>query len=445
MIACVVAHALPLSLGGACFAQECEVRKVGELVSGVEFDRFGWNVRMSGDTAIVNAFSDDELGDNAGAAYILRRHDDEWAVAAKLTAPDGAAGDWFGASVDISGDTAVVGATRDDDLGDSAGAVYVFRDDGVGHWVQVAKLTASDGRAGDEFGGADISGDTLIVQGDRPGVYVFQEDAFGNWSEVAKLPGRGPADFSGETVIFGAPTDNTNGRDSGAAFIFRRDDVGNWTEIAKLLPSDGREMDRFGRSVAIDRDTVAIAAMDDEADGEDRGAVYVFREDGAGSWNEIGKLAASDGFEGNAFAWTVDISDATIAVGAPAAEGDGGAVYFYRESPSGQWLELGKFALGLGYPRYEFGRGVAISGSTALASDFEFDGDEGWRTGYVHALDIGCECTADFNQDGAVDSRDVIAFLNAWVAGDSSADADGNGVIDSRDVTAFLNLWTAGC
>ncbi|HYC78654.1 MAG TPA: GC-type dockerin domain-anchored protein, partial [Planctomycetota bacterium] len=56
-----------------------------------------------------------------------------------------------------------------------------------------------------------------------------------------------------------------------------------------------------------------------------------------------------------------------------------------------------------------------------------------------------CFCSADFNQDGAVDTRDVIAFLNAWNGGDSSSDMDGNGVIDTRDVISFLNLWNAGC
>lgn len=54
-------------------------------------------------------------------------------------------------------------------------------------------------------------------------------------------------------------------------------------------------------------------------------------------------------------------------------------------------------------------------------------------------------CVADFNDDGVVDTRDVLAFLNAWTAGDNRADINGDGVIDTRDVLAFLNLWTAGC
>ncbi|HZW10933.1 MAG TPA: GC-type dockerin domain-anchored protein [Phycisphaerales bacterium] len=57
----------------------------------------------------------------------------------------------------------------------------------------------------------------------------------------------------------------------------------------------------------------------------------------------------------------------------------------------------------------------------------------------------GDPCLADFNGDGAVDTRDVLAFLNAWTGRDGTADCDGNGVIDSRDVICFLNVWNAGC
>jgi hypothetical protein len=58
---------------------------------------------------------------------------------------------------------------------------------------------------------------------------------------------------------------------------------------------------------------------------------------------------------------------------------------------------------------------------------------------------LRCGCDADFNGDGAVDSRDVISFLNAWTRADPAADFDGNGVVDTRDVVAFLNAWVASC
>jgi hypothetical protein len=54
-------------------------------------------------------------------------------------------------------------------------------------------------------------------------------------------------------------------------------------------------------------------------------------------------------------------------------------------------------------------------------------------------------CVADFNGDGGVNTQDVLAFLNAWVAGDARADINGDGSVNTQDVLAYLNLWVAGC
>ena len=54
-------------------------------------------------------------------------------------------------------------------------------------------------------------------------------------------------------------------------------------------------------------------------------------------------------------------------------------------------------------------------------------------------------CGADFNGDGLVNTLDVLAFFNAWAAGDSAADINGDGTVNTLDVLAFLNLWAAGC
>ena len=95
---------------------------------------------------------------------------DAFSTEVKITASDGAFNDVFGISVAISGDTAIVGARRDDDNGFFTGSAHVYRRDqgGVDNWGQVTKITASDGAAGDEFGfSVAISGDTAIVGADR--------------------------------------------------------------------------------------------------------------------------------------------------------------------------------------------------------------------------------------------------------------------------------------
>ncbi len=84
------------------------------------------------------------------------------------------------------------------------------------------------------------------------------------------------------------------------------------------------------------------------------------------------------------------------------------------------------------------GRYVLVGSKAVHANTF----GNGGRT---YAYETAAECYADFNGDDVVDTRDVLAFLNAWTAQDPASDCDGNGTIDTRDVLCFLNLWTAGC
>ena len=88
-----------------------------------------------------------------------------WFETAKLIASDGTAGDQFGFSVSVWGDLAIVGAHHDDDDGDRSGSAYVFqKDDSTGVWHEIDKLTASDGETGDIFGtSVSVSGTTILV------------------------------------------------------------------------------------------------------------------------------------------------------------------------------------------------------------------------------------------------------------------------------------------
>ena len=92
----------------------------------------------------------------------------EYRQRAKLNASDRAAGDYFGRSVSIDGDTVVIGAHADDDDGTDSGSAYVFTRDTAGDlasgWTEVAKLTADDGAGGDWFGiSVSIDGDTVVI------------------------------------------------------------------------------------------------------------------------------------------------------------------------------------------------------------------------------------------------------------------------------------------
>lgn len=128
-------------------------------------DNFGRNVvGISGDTLVVGApFDDTGAGTDAGSAYVFVRSGTSWSQQAKLTASDAAAGDAFGISVSISGDTVVAGAFNDDDGGTNSGSAYVFTRSGTS-WSQQQKLTASDAAAGDQFGfSVSNSGNTVVA------------------------------------------------------------------------------------------------------------------------------------------------------------------------------------------------------------------------------------------------------------------------------------------
>lgn len=250
-------------------------------------DGFGVSVAISGDTMVVGASFEDsnatgvdgdavnDLAEQAGAAYVFVRNGDVWTQQAYLKSSNTGAGDRFGESVAISGDTVVVGApveasdvtgvdstSEDNDLAASAGSAYVFVRDGDA-WSQQAYLKASNTGAGDNFGwNVAVDGDTVVV-GAR------KED-----SDAGGLNGDGNNDDSDR---------------SGAAYIFVRDEFGKWSQHDYVKASDAGIYDEFGSNVAISGDTIAISAEHEDDSVTDSGAVYLFVRDEAGNWSELGK------------------------------------------------------------------------------------------------------------------------------------------------------------
>jgi hypothetical protein len=124
---------------------------------------FGSAVSLNGDIAIVGASSNDDTPPNSGAAYIFVKGGTLWPQQAKLTASDAAAQDFFGRSVSVSGDRALVGASGDGEFGGLSGSAYSFVRDGTS-WSQEGKVTASDASSSDRFGiSVSVSGDALFV------------------------------------------------------------------------------------------------------------------------------------------------------------------------------------------------------------------------------------------------------------------------------------------
>ncbi len=259
---------------------------------GAAWDTFGHSVAIQGSTIVVGADDHDTpAGENAGGAWVFERTEEgEWVEVSKLTASDAEAADRFGQAVGVGRDLIVVGAHGVDE---SAGAVYVFGRNEKGSWFETSKLQASDGAAADVFGGSvALSGDTIAVgavgrddQGIESGAaYVLESDGVGGWAETAKLVSPDPRNYDSfgrvsldeDLLVVGAYGGNPQpGINSGTADLFRREGS-TWALVSRLLPSDGRDLDQFGITTAVDGDTAVVGARLDDFWGPDSGSVYVF-------------------------------------------------------------------------------------------------------------------------------------------------------------------------
>jgi hypothetical protein len=354
------------------------------------YDLFGYSVSISGDTIVVGAYGEDsnatgvngDQADNSasisGAAYVFTRTAGVWSQQAYLKASNSDAGDEFGRSVSISGDTIVVGAyyeasnatgvngNQADNSALESGAAYVFtRTAGV--WSQQAYLKASNTGANDCFGySVSISNDTIVVGAygeasnatgingngadnstpDSGAAFVFTRTA-GVWSQQAylKASNTGANDFfglsvsmSGDTIAVGACHEDSNATgangneadnsalNAGAAYVFTRT-AGVWSQQAYLKASNTEANDNFGSSVSIFNDTIVVGAPYEASNATgvngnqannlatDSGAAYVFTRT-AGIWSQQAYLKASNTGVGDCFGGLVSISGDTIVVGA---------------------------------------------------------------------------------------------------------------------------------
>ena len=352
--------------------QETELT-AGDGASG---DRFGCSVAVSGDTALVGASRQSPWGrSGAGAAYVFVRSGGAWTAQAKLTAGDGAAGDLFGYSVALSGDTALLGAPYKTlpGKGLAVGAAYVFTRF-AGSWTQQDRLIAADGLFADQFGySVALSGDTALVGAPwnsaagavyAGAAYVFTRSA-GSWAQEAKpLAGDGAADdnfgdsvaLSGDIALVGAPDHITVGQKHlGAAYVFTRSG-GAWPQEAELTAAVLPVAGWFGDSVAVSGDTALVGAP--------YGAAYVFTRSG-GAWPQQAMLTAAGLPEGD-FGDSVALSGDTALVGRSGTPPSiTGAAYVFTRS-AGSWAQQDTLTAADGTAFDGFGDPVALSGETAL-------------------------------------------------------------------------------
>jgi len=323
-------------------------------------NNFGHSVSIDENTVVIGASADDDLGYRSGSVYVFEKPSTGWVdmtETAKLHASDGTTDDYFGYSVDISGDCIVAGAYEDADNGTESGSAYIFEKPVTG-WVdttETIKLKASDGQPYDKFGNwVSISKETAAIGGFLTNnVYIFERSLSGwiDTTETAVLTasdgnsmesfGRS-IDISDDIIVVGAINGLNDGINSGSAYIYERPDSGwhDTTETSKIFASDGLSDDMFGSSVSILGDIIVIGAAGDDDHGEGSGSAYVF-EKTTNNWisgTETKKIVPSDGAEADYFGHTAGISGETIFIGACWADDNGertGSIYIYEKGQVG--------------------------------------------------------------------------------------------------------------
>jgi len=352
-------------------------------------DQFGRAVDVYGSNAIVGAYGNDDRADNAGAAYVLHFDGQIWLPSQKLSAIDGDEFDYFGCSVAIDDNLAVIGAYGDDDHGNNSGSAYIFAKDD-NYWFELAKLKAQDSKSSDFFGcSVDISGNYIIVgaygeqeNGRHSGAaYIFVRDSNDVYQQQKLVAGDAqPFDYfgysvsiSGDYAIIGAYGKSYHSEKSGAAYIFKR--MGRrWRQFIKLVPSDGSAYDYFGRSVSISGENAIVGAIGKDDYGKDAGAAYIYKRYGY-YWSRFAKIIPSNLQQDYCFGASVNISDNYAIIGALGDEMDGrrtGAAYAYKLEQN-KWQQIALVRPQDGSDDDYFGCSVAISGNQIIAGAYGND------------------------------------------------------------------------
>jgi hypothetical protein len=305
---CLLLPILALAAGAADTQTSLPYRQSAVLFAsdGGRLHEFGYSLIAQGDTLIVGApgWNDGTPYLMDGAAYVLQRGPAGWAETARIEAPAGLTGAWFGHALALDGDTLAVSAPHADaDAVNNAGAIYVFTGGGA-DWEQQAVLAPPELTAENKFGWvADLDGDTLIAAtddqlADDDAVYIFQRNGAA-WTQQARLTEANPSfNFGAAVAVAG---DVALVGDPGVEFSLAPENLGVvtiythsggvWSAAGTLSPNDGEPGDGFGCAMDFDGQTAVIAACSTLQIGVPTRA-YVFTLDG-GVWTQMARLDPS--------------------------------------------------------------------------------------------------------------------------------------------------------
>lgn len=333
---------------------------------------------ISGHTAVLGSQGNPLV---VGKAAIFQWNDctSAWELQQVVVGSDTKADEYFGGTVELAGDSLVVGASYRSGL---AGGAYTFTRSGT-TWTQGQILSpptaaARFGYAISQFGStmaisAPLGKDPTSAITYSGEVYIYTRGPGGKWSYQVMLS---PAELASDdlygysleldsgTLVAGAPGRGgsgawNQGKTPGKAWLWTGSGS-TWTQGAYLTPSDGQNGDSFGNAVAIEGDTLVIGAPYHDATAANAGAAYVFTKTG-NAWVQTAKLTASDAGADALFGYSATLVSSThLLVGAPGAA----KLYSFTYTGSSWTEDTDKYSACNG----TIGHNVTVSGNLALSS-----------------------------------------------------------------------------
>ena len=426
---------------------------------GANGDQFGSAVAIDGSYAVVGA-------PGGGSAYIYEYNGSSWLEAYQLFPTGASAANHTGNSVDIFGNTAVIGSYG---AAGTVGSASVFQRDGGGSWNEIAVLAPSDGAAIDARYGWDVAidGDTIVVGagwssktytkgGDA---YIYNRDLGGtdNWGELQKIPSQAAAyarfgysvdvDDTEGTIVVG--TQNWN----GGTWIFYRDGSGNYPlgpeDFTMIAPNWGDQP----VAVSIDGNRIALGNYNRSTNVGQAG-IWDRGED----WVQVASLVSPDYGAADRFGFDIavegDGETGKVIIGAPWADtgglADSGAGYVFERVTGGYWTNTDTLTTTGRSAGDATGTSVGISEDVVILGGPYFDSGT-TDVGAAHIY--GTPTTTvpwpgDFDEDGDVDVSDlgILATNYGTTSGATwgMGDATGDGAVDVSDLGILATEYGHG-
>jgi len=389
-------------------------------------NQFGSSVSLNNQYMIVGAEYANGDSNNSGVAYIYKKDGADYSLVSRVVGSDTKEREYFGHSVDIDGNYAIVGSYYEGTVYKNSynaslntlsrakyggvGRVYLFKNSGDDNFNQIAKIEPkdSDKTPYGNFGNSLVIKNDYIVIGaefsdanstskSAGAVFVFQNDGNDNITQIAKLI----PDDSQENMRFGYSVDMNEDKifvgsiksinqnvQSGAVYVFEKDSNNQFKQTAKLIGSDALNNDFFGCSISSWKDYLVVGACGYDGLYEDSGAVYVFSYDGK-KYNEVAKILVNDATGYDRLGFSIAVFDDIIVAGAPNSKVDSnyksGVVYIFKNTGNDKFIQVAKIngTQSSGY----FAKSLSID-DLVLAVGAPFEDNTAQNAGSVYIVDL---------------------------------------------------------